>query len=383
MNSLVDLDYTNPIELLAALEGRSVREVARLRGVDHTTILKWKAKAENPRSLREEREETDGDLALAADVRDYLRAAPEPPTIEEVANRLDVSPRRIREAAEILEATGLLVRFCDDKLALERDIQVDYTPVVIDSTKHKETEFPLGFVADNHVGSKYERMDVLESLYDRFASYGVETVYQGGNIIDGECRFNKYDIYIHGVERQVHNLIEKWPRRKGVKTFFVTGDDHEGWYVQREHIDIGRFIQRTASEEGREDLVHLGYMERDLAYEQAEGSSRIRVIHAGGGSAYATSYTSQKYVESLQGGDKPQIVLVGHFHKFDYSYPRNVHIIQGGCTEDQTPFLRKRRIEAHIGGCVLWVKQNSIGVFTSVKVEWLPYYDKKFYTYQW
>jgi len=71
------------------------------------------------------------------------------------------------------------------------------------------------------------------------------------------------------------------------------------------------------------------------------------------------------------------------FHKFDYSYLRNVYIIQGGCTEDQTPFLRKKRIEAHVGGVVLWVKQNDLGVFTSVKVEWIPFYDKKSYIYHW
>ena len=47
---LQSFDYTDPLQLSIALEGRSIREVARQRGVDHTTILNWfhKLKLETP-----------------------------------------------------------------------------------------------------------------------------------------------------------------------------------------------------------------------------------------------------------------------------------------------------------------------------------------------
>lgn len=142
-------------------------------------------------------------------------------------------------------------------------------------------------------------------------------------------------------------------------------------------------MEDAAKRYGRDDLIDLGYMERDIEFKTNKGSSIVRVIHAGGGSAYATSYTSQKYVESLQGGEKPHIVLVGHYHKFNYAYARGVHVIQGGTTEDQTPFMRKKNIPAHLGGTILWLRQNERGIFTSVKVEWIPFFDKKFYSYKW
>jgi len=231
----------------------------------------------------------------------------------ELADMFNVSPRRIFEAVEELKKKNIAVdNFNNGGLQLAVDIKPIEEPFRIQLSKHKEKEFPIGFVTDNHVGSKYERLDVLNALYDRFKSYGVETVYQGGNIIDGECRFNKFDIYAHGVDSQVKNLIEKYPVREGIKTYFITGDDHEGWFVQREHVNIGQMIEDEAKRNGRNDLIFIGHMERDIEYKQAKGSSIIRVIHAGGGSAYAVSYTSQKYVESLQGGEKPQIVLVGH-----------------------------------------------------------------------
>lgn len=581
------------------------------------------------------------DIALSERLKHVIKSKK---TFEQICDILKVTPKEVRQGIKKLEEQHIVVDMIGDHLQLGVEMKPDEKPIKINTGKYAEIEYPIGFTSDNHLGSKYERLDVLNDLYDRFVKAGVETVYNGGNIIDGECRFNKYDIYKHGVNAQVKNFVEKYPERKGIVTKFVTGDDHEGWYVQREHINIGKYIEVEAEQAGRSDLVHLGYMERDIEYKQKGGSAIIRVIHAGGGSTYATSYTSQKYVEcvpldseiltkngwkkyneiavgdtvmgynletkqcewtelkainvfgeqlvetykndnfivtctpnhkwavenemrgsvykekkyeyspieqlttigdvtgrgriiqaakgpdgegfkcnthhsildrintvqavlemtsdqrvafiygmmagegcvnigkkgrtqeqsslsfaqnpgsvheafvlacflegkavstknsgkiwndkfrtilrttilknpkrmvtsmkkikehktevwcpttglgtwvmrqndvititgnSLQGGEKPAIVLVGHFHKFDYSYPRNVHIIQMGTTMDQTPFMRKKRIEAHLGGGIIWVKQNTKGIFTSVKIEWMPYYDKKFYQYHW
>jgi len=303
--------------------------------------------------------------------------------LRDLADQFDLAPKKIIEAIKRLEERNILIdTFEDGGFQLAKDI-APRKPRTIDLSKHVEVEYPLGFVTDTHLCSKYERLDVLNALYDRFESYGVERVFHGGNWIDGESRFNKFDIHTHGFEGQLKYFLKNYPQRKNMETEIISGDDHEGWYVQREHIDVGRIMESRAKEIGRNDLIDLGYMESDIEYKQPGGKSTIRVIHAGGGSAYAISYTSQKYAEVLQGGEKPSIVLVGHFHKFDWSYPREIHIIQGGCTCDQTPWMRKKKLQAMVGGCVLWVKQNDIGIFTSVKVEWMPFYDKKFYSYKW
>ena len=303
--------------------------------------------------------------------------------LRELSDLFDVAPNKIEAAVKQLEGRNIIIdTFTDGGFQLAKDM-APKKPFTIDLSKHTEVEYPIGFVTDTHLCSRYERLDVLNNVYDRFQSYGIEIVYHGGNHIEGESRWNRHDIHTHGLEGQLKYFIENYPQRKGVTTKIISADDHEGWYVQREHIDVGKTLVDRARAAGRDDIVDLGYMEADIKYEQPGGKSIIRVIHAGGGSAYAVSYTSQKYAESLQGGEKPSIVLVGHFHKFDWSYPREVHIIQGGTTCDQTPFMRKKKIQAHVGGCVLWVKQNDIGIFTSVKVEWMPFYDKEFYAYIW
>jgi hypothetical protein len=153
--------------------------------------------------------------------------------------------------------------------------------------------------------------------------------------------------------------------------------------VQREGVNIGKVLQDRAKDAGRTDLIDIGYMERDFCFRKGTGKSIVRIIHGGGGTAYSMGYTSQKYAESLQGGEKPSVAIMGHFHKYDWCYPREIHMIQPGCVQDQTPFMRKKKIQAMVGGCIVELKQDSHGVFVRTRVEWMPFYDKKFYTYHW
>lgn len=237
----------------------------------------------------------------------------------------------------------------------------------------------FGFAGDRHHGNKNARKDVEEKLYDIFESEGVTTVYDTGNMLDGECRFNKNDLIRFGMDNQIDYHIEVTPQRKGITTYFVTGDDHEGWYAQRECINIGEHIQDRAIRAGRNDLVYLSNVEHDIELRHGSGFSVLRIMHPGGGSAYAFSYTSQKLVESFQGGEKPHILLAGHYHKFDYCQPRGVHVIQTGTCEDQTTFMRKKKIEAHVGGGMVWFKQDDKGAITRLRVEWIPFFDRGYY----
>jgi predicted phosphodiesterase/biotin operon repressor len=305
-------------------------------------------------------------------------------SVLELSNELDRSPSSIQDALRELAEQGYNIEV-DSAQGLELSSTIPKAPIVKISTREYfgDDWIRFGLIADTHLVSKYERLDVLHALYDIFEREGIRTVYHAGNWIDGEARFNKYDLHCIGLENQVKYFLANYPRRKDITTHILSGDDHEGWYVQREQINVGQVMQARARESGRNDLFDLGYMERDISFRAKRGQNTIRVIHAGGGSTYAISYTSQKYVESLQGGEKPSLVLVGHFHKFDFSYPREVNVIQGGCTQDQTPFMRKKRIQAMVGGCTVEIKQTSNGVFARTKVEWLPFYDKRFYSYKW
>lgn len=239
----------------------------------------------------------------------------------------------------------------------------------------------FGFTSDNHLGSKYSRLDVLHKLYARFEEVQVDRVFNAGNWIDGEASFNKHDLIVHGLDAQCRYLAENWPK-VGITTYAVTGDDHEGWYSQREGIDVGRYAEESFKNVGRDDWVDLGYMECDIALVSAVSGvrTRLRVAHPGGGSAYATSYAPQKYIESLDGGEKPAVVLLGHWHKMEFLNIRNVWSIQTGCTQDQTPFARKKKLDFQVGGGIVKLVQDpETGAIVSCTVEFLRYFNKAHY----
>lgn len=299
-------------------------------------------------------------------------------TVAELSDKLDCGYSKVKTIARELQAEGNLIDLADDGVQIHREIPKGAGDR-IDVSRFRGRTVRFGLTADNHLASKYARLDVLNALFDIWEEQGIDTVYQLGNMIDGDARFNKFDVLVQGIEGQVGYFVDNWPKRDGITTKFITGDDHEGWYVQREGVDIGRVIQSRAEEAGREDLIYLGHMEHDIHFVGEKTESVMRLIHAGGGSSYATSYSVQKIVESYQGGEKPNILLVGHYHKAEYGYPREVHVVQAGCTEDQSPFMRKLKIQAHLGGWTIEFDVDPNGIIHRFQTQWHPFYDREFY----
>src|SRR5260221_97184 len=107
-------------------------------------------------------------------------------------------------------------------------------------------------------------------------------------------------------------------------------------------------------------------------------------MHPGGGSSYATSYRPQMIVESLEGGEKPAVLLIGHYHKLSVNLVRNGWTLQIGCTQDQTVFMRKKNIDAHIGGMIVELEQDPrTGAIVACKTEIIRYFNASYYNERW
>jgi hypothetical protein len=255
--------------------------------------------------------------------------------------------------------------------------------VVIES--RPDNTYVFGAVGDKHIGSKYHREDVLADLYRRFERAGAMAVFDTGNWVDGDARFNKHDVTVTGLDRQTRLMAEIHPRIEGVTTYAVWGDDHEGWYAQREGIDVGRYAEDIMRSEGH--LWHnLGFMEAHVVLRNVNTGVEvpIAVCHPGGGSAYALSYKPQKIVEAMEGGEKPAALLLGHYHKMSADNIRNVWVVQTGTAEDQTPFMRKRSIAAHVGGVVLRFEQDpETGALIGCDVGMVRYFNRGYYNNRW
>jgi predicted phosphodiesterase len=360
----------------------AITEASRRSGSNHQTIRTQLATAKRHHKLEPVDKRAKAPAKdLPEIIRQELMKAPR--TLAELVSKADSNLAAVLDAIEELGSGGTALLRHGDRWEIPKHHEPAYiSKPTLQFQFDADHRMKFGVIADNHAGSKYTRLDVLNDLYDRFERAGVTEVYHCGNWIEGEASFNKYDVDVRGLHSQCKNLAQTYPRREGITTYAVWGDDHEGWYAQREGVDVGQYAQQIMRQEGREDWVDLGYIEAivDLVNAESGAIARMNVQHAGGGTAYALSYRPQKIIESLEGGEKPAIILIGHYHKMDPGLVRNVWYLQPGCCQDQTPFMRKKAIEAHIGGVLVECEQDP---WSGAVVEFTPrmrrYFNKDFY----
>lgn len=304
----------------------------------------------------------------------------------------------ISKIAETLNRPEASVRGQMHRLGLRVPVTPKASP--LDSLKHaeeaKKLERPLfgrlplsvvdfgewvrlGVVADTHLCCKEERLAELHQQYDLFKSEGITTVLHAGNPIDGYIgRINGESVLASTIDGQAKYFVDNYPQREGIKTYYITGDDHESWFAPG--FNIGAYIQLVANLEGREDLIYIGHVEADIEMKIGAQPTIIKVMHPGGGSAYSRSYIPQKIVESFEGGEKPSILVLGHYHVHNYCSERNVHVIAMPGFQDQTIFARKKRLRMEVGGAIMEFKVNpEDGSVTRFRHEFNRYFTRGYY----
>ena len=85
------------------------------------------------------------------------------------------------------------------------------------------------------------------------------------------------------------------------------------------------------------------------------------------------SYSGQKRINSIHGGQKPSIWFNGHLHKALYMEYRNIHFFESGTLQQQTDFMAMKGSPAHVGFWMLDVYHNKKGI-NQVRSSWFPYY---------
>lgn len=293
---------------------------------------------------------------------DALRAGT---TIDKLAEELGLSGAVTASIVDELRGQGYNILTAGDEIKI--------STIVVPSQNISKREWTgeriirFGLMGDTQINSKYTQITHLHKLYDFYQSEGIETVYHTGDMDEGEeMRIgHKYECYTQGADDHEDEIVRVYPRRPGITTYFITGN-HDHSIIKRAGYDIGRAIERR-----RDDMVYLG---QSSAIVGLTDNCTLELRHPGDGTAYALSYKIQKMVEAMSGGEKPNILAVGHYHKQEYLFYRNVHCFQTGCLQAQTPFMRGRSIAAMMGGWIVEVIVNDSGVVERVRQEFMPFY---------
>lgn len=226
----------------------------------------------------------------------------------------------------------------------------------------------FGVVSDTHIGSKHQQLTHLNKIYDTFIQEGIDTVYHSGDLTEGENmrKGHQYECFIHGASDIEDYVIDKYPSRPGLTTRFILGN-HDASFIKHSGTDIGKYITKQ-----RSDMEYLGMLNARV---EITPNCILELNHPLDGASYALSYSLQKLIDSMSGGEKPNILINGHHHKAMSIFYRNIHAIEAGCFESQTSFMKGKRIAANIGGYIITVHVNDIGQVTRFIPEFIPVYN--------
>ncbi|MFA5655125.1 MAG: metallophosphoesterase family protein [Dysgonamonadaceae bacterium] len=225
----------------------------------------------------------------------------------------------------------------------------------------------FGLISDTHINSKYTQLTYLQKFYEICSKRGIEDIYHVGDIDEGEQMRtgHQYECYTQGADDHISEIVANYPCFDGVATHFITGN-HDSSIYKRCGVDIGEIITMK-----RKDMRYLG---RDCARIEITPNCILELRHPWDGTAYALSYKPQKMIDGMEADSKPNILAIGHYHKLEYLFYRNVHCFQAGCFQTQTPFTRGRGISVHLGGWIITVEVDKRGYVQRIVPEMIPFY---------
>jgi predicted phosphodiesterase len=267
-------------------------------------------------------------------------------------------PRQMEEMAKIAGVGTDVISACIDALESEGftfvrngeifvRTKMEQTGNSVDLSKLFDKRYlKFGIISDTHLDSKYERLDILNSVYDEFKKEGIHNVFHAGDISEGigVFRGQEREIKHFGQDEQIKYVVDHYPRRDGVKTFFILGN-HDVRQYERGGIDIGGPIEHK-----RSDLSYLGPIEATV---MLPNGVKMNLLHPGGGTAYALSYKSQRAINNMSPGSLPDILVYGHYHTSFYMCYRGIHFIQAPSTKDMGLWEKSLGFNSTLGGWIV------------------------------
>lgn len=237
-----------------------------------------------------------------------------------------------------------------------------------DISKGMPLKGKFGFVADMHLCSIAERLDVLNDAYDDFERQGINLVLCTGDMTDGWHEYRNHINFTkcHGDQAQALYCIKHYPKRKGIKTLTI-GGNHDDSYaaskIDRLSLVTHGFHHEGKEIAGRDDIVYLGQYSHYLIFPQ---EVRVHLLHPRGGAAYAISYKQQKRSEEMDRNARPDIQLSGHYHVFSYLYLKGTHFVAGVGMQDETEFFKRLGFGRSIGyiTCEYEIVKGELKTFT-------------------
>lgn len=225
----------------------------------------------------------------------------------------------------------------------------------------------LKFVAmtDTHLGSIYTNPDFVYEVFECAEKEKADFITHSGDLSEGFSgrEGHVYECSHFGYKAQRDHCVDVVSEAP-TEMYGISGN-HDRWFLKKvgAHIvaDVAALVPK---------FHFLGDDEGDI---RLGPNATLRLWHGEDTSSYATSYRIQKLVEAFTGGDKPNILVCGHTHKWGHFFPRHVHAVSVGAIQKQSRWMRSKRLASETGFAVITVTLNKRGV-ADFDAKWKPFY---------
>lgn len=176
-------------------------------------------------------------------------------TLNEICTELNRTPKQIFNHLTMLKNKGMIFQknylyaTGDITYSSTQDFNADNKPNLI--IPEKCPSIKAVAISDTHLGSYFERLDLLNEIYNYCTKNSITTIFHCGDIIDNNVNnFEKVP-----TEEKVEYLLKNYPYDKNVITYIVLGN-HDLGPLKNQNINLAILLENY-----RHDMVQLGYMQ--------------------------------------------------------------------------------------------------------------------------
>lgn len=244
-------------------------------------------------------------------------------------------------------------------------------PVELDISRIQGKRVKIGIISDPHFGSKYQQRTYLREHARLMAAEGCSAIVMAGDITDGSTAMHpgfEYGLWAHGADAQVQAAVESIPE-VGIP-YYMIGGNHDASHFKAAGVDVIKAIT-----DKRNDMHYLGpelspkNFGGSIGYMQI-GDVLIQVCHPHLGGTRTRSYRLETWIENLQ-APKPNIVIMGNFHKMVEIMYRGVWGILVPSFQSQSSWMASKGIESIVGSAIIEFGTVTKGLAPELSIKWL------------
>lgn len=177
-------------------------------------------------------------------------------SLSEIHERLGLSVTEFNHVLKAIKDAGYNTSksySSDGKIIVRQNKTLDFKQGNTIRINVKDRILRAIFISDPHIGSEFDRPDLLKQVVEYAKTHDIHVIFNGGDMIENVYPDTHRKLSSPTVESQVKKAIRVHPYNPGIIYFNLYGN-HDFKSILEDGFDIARYI-----EDRRFDMVSLGY----------------------------------------------------------------------------------------------------------------------------